>query len=61
MSTENEEVMMFTKAITRKPCRALIDGITTAMYDDATPVYERAVEEHDAYVATLKELGLEVE
>ncbi|MCI7327930.1 MAG: arginine deiminase-related protein [Hornefia butyriciproducens] len=53
--------MMFTKAITRKPCRALIDGITTAMYDDATPVYERAVEEHDAYVATLKELGLEVE
>lgn len=51
---------MFQKAITRKPCRALIDGITTAMYDDAAPEYERAVEEHDTYVEALKELGLEV-
>ena len=51
---------MFTKAITRKPCRALIDGITTAMFGEGTPDYETAVKQHDNYVETLRGLGLEV-
>lgn len=51
---------MFTKAITRKPCRALIDGISTAQFGEGTPVYEDAVCQHDKYVATLRGLGLEV-
>lgn len=51
---------MFTKAITKKPCKALIDGITTAMFGEGKPVYEDAVKQHDQYVATLQELGLEV-
>jgi len=51
---------MFTKAITRKPCRALIDGITTAMFGAGTPDYETAAAQHDNYVATLRSLGLEV-
>ena len=51
---------MFTKAITKKPCRALIDGITTSQFGEGTPVYEDAVKQHDKYVATLRELGLEV-
>ena len=51
---------MFTKAITRKPCRALIDGITTAMFGEGTPDYETAVRQHDNYVETLRGLGLEV-
>ncbi|MDO4870184.1 MAG: arginine deiminase-related protein [Bacillota bacterium] len=51
---------MFTKAITKKPCRALIDGITTAMFDDGTPDYELAAKQHDNYVAVLRSLGLEV-
>ena len=51
---------MFTKAITRKPCKALIDGITTAQFGEGTPDYENAVKQHDKYVATLRELGLEV-
>ena len=51
---------MFTKAITRKPCRALIDGITTAMFGEGTPDYDLAVKQHDNYVATLRSLGLEV-
>ena len=36
---------MFTKAITRKPCKALIDGISTAMFGEGTPDYEKAVAE----------------
>ena len=51
---------MFTKAITKKPCRALIDGITTSMFGEGTPDYDAAIRQHDEYVATLRELGLEV-
>ena len=51
---------MFTKAITRKPCKALIDGISTAQFCDGTPDYETAVKQHDCYVTTLRELGLAV-
>jgi len=51
---------MFTKAITRKPCRALVDGITTAMFGEGTPDYNKAIEQHAQYVATLEALGLEV-
>ena len=38
---------MFTKAITRKPCKALVNGISTAMFGEGKPVYEDAVEQHD--------------
>ena len=51
---------MFTKAITRKPCRALIDGISTSMFGEGTPDYDRAIRQHDKYVETLRTLGLEV-
>lgn len=51
---------MFTRAITRKPCKALIDGISTAQFCDGTPDYEAAVKQHDKYVAVLRELGLEI-
>ena len=51
---------MFTRAITRKPCRALIDGITTAMFGEGKPDYETAAAQHDKYVETLESLGLEV-
>lgn len=51
---------MFTRAITKKPCRALIDGITTSMFGEGTPDYDAAIRQHDEYVATLRELGLEV-
>ncbi|MGF6376999.1 dimethylargininase [Clostridiales Family XIII bacterium PM5-7] len=51
---------MFTKAITRKPCRALINGISTAMFGEGTPDYDLAIAQHSQYVATLRELGLQV-
>lgn len=34
---------MFTKAMTRNPCKALIDGISTYMFGEDTPDYESAV------------------
>ena len=51
---------MFTRAITRKPCKALIDGISTGQFCEGIPDYESAVKQHDKYVATLRELGLKV-
>ncbi len=53
---------MFTKAITKKPCRALIDGISTAQFTESVeqPDYELAVRQHDKYIETLESLGLEV-
>lgn len=51
---------MFTRAITRKPCKKLIDGISTGQFCDGTPDYDAAVKQHDIYVATLRKLGLDV-
>lgn len=51
---------MFTRAITRKPCRALINGISTAQFGEGTPDYDAAIAQHAKYVETLRELGLEV-
>jgi dimethylargininase len=50
---------MFTKAITRRPCKALVNGISTYL-EEGKPVYENAIKQHDHYVSILKELGLEV-
>lgn len=49
---------MFTAAITRSPCPAMIDGISTA--DLGTPVYELACRQHTDYIAALKACGLTV-
>ncbi|MBR6473358.1 MAG: N(G),N(G)-dimethylarginine dimethylaminohydrolase [Firmicutes bacterium] len=51
---------MFTRAITRKPCRALINGIATAQFGEGTPDYDKAIAQHGVYVETLRSLGLEV-
>lgn len=50
---------MFTKAITKKPCSALINGITTYL-EEGKPNYENALKQHALYVQTLKDLGLAV-
>ena len=49
---------MFTKAIVRTPCKAMIEGITTANL--GKPDYQKALTQHADYVAALKECGLEV-
>ena len=49
---------MFSKAIVKKPCKALVAGITTA--ELGLPNYENALKQHAKYVTALKACGLEV-
>jgi dimethylargininase len=49
---------MFKKAIVRKPCKNLVNGLTTANL--GKPDYQLALIQHQAYIKVLKECGLEV-
>jgi dimethylargininase len=49
---------MFTRAIVRRPGKSFTDGITTAGL--GRPNLARALEQHDAYIAALKQCGLAV-
>lgn len=49
---------MFNNVIVRTPCRALVEGITTA--DLGKPNYELALKQHYKYIETLKKCGVEV-
>lgn len=49
---------MFTNVIVKKPCRAMINGITTA--DLGKPDYELALQQHAAYIEALRQCGLKV-
>ena len=50
---------MFTNAIVRTPGKSLIHGLTTANL--GTPIYEKALEQHAAYIDALRACGLAVE
>jgi len=49
---------MFTKAIVRTPCQAMVNGITTANL--GVPDFDKALIQHADYIESLKECGLEV-
>ena len=49
---------MFTRAITRKPSRSMVNGLTTSNL--GKPDYDLALNQHAAYVTALKSCGLEV-
>lgn len=49
----------FTHVIVRKPGKSLASGITSAP-ELGQPIYERACEEHDDYIAALKQCGVSV-
>ncbi|MFC1777953.1 dimethylarginine dimethylaminohydrolase family protein [Pseudomonadota bacterium] len=49
---------MFTKAIVRTPCKAMINGISSANL--GRPDYPKALVQHADYVEALKECGLQV-
>ena len=49
---------MFKHAIVRTPCRALVDGLTTA--DLGRPDYDRAMAQHAAYVEALGRCDISV-
>jgi dimethylargininase len=49
---------MFTRAIVRKPCQAMLNGLTEA--NMGSPDYNLACEQHQDYINALKECGLKV-
>jgi len=49
---------MFTRAIVRKPCQAMLRGLTEA--NMGLPDYSLACKQHQDYISALKECGLQV-
>lgn len=49
----------FQHAIVRKPCRAMIHGITSAP-ELGKPIYELALKQHDTYIQVLEQCGMKV-
>lgn len=50
---------MFKNVIVRRPCRAMVEGITSAP-ELGKPDYELALKQHDNYIEALKKCGVEV-
>lgn len=50
---------MFQNVIVRRPCKALVDGITSNP-QLGKPDYALALRQHDAYIAALKQCGVAV-
>ena len=50
---------MFQNVIVRRPCKALIDGITSNP-QLGKPDYEKACKQHDTYIEALKKCGVQV-
>ena len=50
---------MFQNVIVRRPCRALVDGITSNP-QLGEPDYELALKQHDDYIAALKRCGVDL-
>lgn len=49
---------MFSNAIVRKPSKSMINGITDANL--SVPDYQKALQQHDAYVNALIDCGLKI-
>ncbi|MBQ2691338.1 MAG: N(G),N(G)-dimethylarginine dimethylaminohydrolase [Clostridia bacterium] len=52
-------MQMFKNVIVRRPSRSLVDGITSAP-ELGKPDYEKAIQQHDAYIEALKQCGVQV-
>lgn len=50
---------MFTNVIVRKPCKKIIDGITSAP-ELGKPDYDKALLQHQNYIESLKKCGVKV-
>ena len=50
---------MFQNVIVRRPCRALVEGITSNP-QLGKPIYEKALQQHDTYIEALKQCGVAV-
>ena len=50
---------MFKNVIVKTPCKAVTEGITSAP-ELGKPDYEKALKQHESYIAALKQCGVEV-
>ena len=50
---------MFQNVIVRRPCRAMVEGITSTP-QLGKPNYDLALQQHDSYIAALKQCGVQV-
>ena len=50
---------MFQNVIVRRPCRAMVEGITSNP-QRGKPDYEKALQQHDTYIEALKQCGVNV-
>ena len=50
---------MFQNVIVRRPCRAMVEGITSNP-QLGKPDYEKALQQHDTYIEALKKCGVNV-
>ena len=50
---------MFQNVIVRRPCRAMVEGITSNP-QLGKPNYDLALQQHDSYIAALKQCGVQV-
>lgn len=49
----------FSHVIVRRPCKAMVEGITSGLYP-GKPDYELALKEHDDYIEALKQCDVDV-
>ncbi|MEJ2613671.1 MAG: arginine deiminase family protein [Ignavibacteriaceae bacterium] len=58
VNNSNFQNLMFKKAIVRKPCKNLINGLTNAGL--GKPDYQLALKQHQRYIEALEKYGLDV-
>ena len=58
MTTQFDIPHYFKKAIVRRPCENMVQGLTEA--DMGSPDFDLACQQHEDYVEALKECNLEV-
>ena len=49
----------FNHVIVRRPCKAMVEGITSGLYP-GSPEYELALDQHDVYIEALKKCDVDV-
>lgn len=56
---EEHKMKKFNHVIVRRPCKAMVEGITSGLYP-GKPDYELALKEHDDYIEALKQCDVDV-
>ena len=58
MIVGGSNMIKYENIIVRKPCKAMLEGISTGMFSDDKPIYEKAISQHQEYVDAIESLGV---